>query len=1097
MRSIDPEARPRGRTWGRRRRHPLVCGGPTLRSLTPGRARRAALLAAGLLCLGGLTAATQSPSALPAGPTSTTGRYGSGTVLPDGRLLTPAGTLYDLGDYPLGAAVSPDGNLLVASDNGLGIGLSAGFNSYCGQGQNQPPNSAPKPCPYLARQLGAATAAAQFGDPNRPTYDQALSVVDLRSGVVHTVEAQPTVRDPIKAAQYDGTSASDNLTDKNYFYVGLAFSPRGDHLYASGGGNNAVYDFRVAGDVVQTPPKTLILPQPYFGNGTPVVGPLTPPFPVFGGGNAVTKGMAVSPDGATLLVAHEFNNTLDVIDTASSSLLTQVPLGFDPTPVAGASPYGVAVSPDGATAYVSLQGFNVVAVVGLAGSQSHLTALVPAGDHPTGIAVSPDGSQVYVADANDDTLDVLDVRNAYRGHPLTVQAIPGSQPASSPNAVTVSPDGQRIYVADAGDDSLAVLMNRDALAAAGGTAAAAPLTPPAYPNVPGAPNAARSGLPNTAAPASPPADQWVLAGMLPAGWYPSAVTTSGDGSTVFVVSAKGLGSRYPGTGRGGDVRSTYDDYDAENMPGLLQAIPAPSVAALRTGLLTVQQDILFATAADPGPEPGNPVPDVAHAGRSPITHVIEVVRENRTFDQVLGDVGVDQGRGPTQVDAQPGYALFGRDITANAHAFSGDPVPGHPDPAYATSDNFYSDGEASVQGHWWTTAANVTDYVEKWWRLNYSNRNRIYDPESTLSQPRNCTLFQSLMARGIEQRDYGELIGLTNVNVPTVPSGVTPPPVCAALPNAAIDPKAAQYELNLDADNRPQATEILADMGLNPDGSAANNGGSLRPFSYITLSGDHTGGLAFNETPRSRVAENDAALGMLISGLSRSSDWSSTAVFVMEDDSQDGLDHQDGHRNVLFVLSPYAKHSGTDGKPGYVGHRHYSQASVVKTIELILGAPFLSGYDQYASPLYDLFQDKPSAAQLSAPQNAADTAADLSPYTVQPLPSSFGVPESTACYGGGGPPCSPQDTQLAAGIDPAVRADLLRRSQRLDTSAIDRASPDLEVVAWQLAHPSLPVPAQLRRELDDRSSGRGVYGAEEAGGGVQDPGAAQPAGGGR
>src|SRR4029077_286432 len=213
------------------------------------------------------------------------------------------------------------------------------------------PNSAPKPCAYIPRQIGAPAAAAQFGDPTRPTYDESLSVVDLRSGRVRTVEAHPTVHDPIKAAQYDGTSAADNLNDKNYFYIGLAFSPKGDHLYASGGGKDAVYDFHVVDDGVQSPPVTLTLPQPYFGNGAPVVGPLTPSFPVFGSGDPFTKGTTLSPDGSVLLVAHEFNNTLDVIDTRTFSLLTQVPLSFDPTPLAGASPYGVGVSPDGATAY--------------------------------------------------------------------------------------------------------------------------------------------------------------------------------------------------------------------------------------------------------------------------------------------------------------------------------------------------------------------------------------------------------------------------------------------------------------------------------------------------------------------------------------------------------------------------------------------------------------------------------------------------------------------------------------------------------------------------------------------------------------------------
>lgn len=307
-------------------------------------------------------------------------------------------------------------------------------------------------------------------------------------------------------------------------------------------------------------------------------------------------------------------------------------------------------------------------------------------------------------------------------------------------------------------------------------------------------------------------------------------------------------------------------------------------------------------------------------------------------------------------------------------------------------------------------------------------------------------------------RNYGELIGLTSVDVPGSKLGFSGPKSvpnpCAALPAAAIDPNAAQNEATLDADDRSTASEFLSDIGLNPDGSSTGQPQNfLRNLSYITLAGDHTDSLSFKETPRSRIAENDAELGMIVQAISRSPYWSSTAILVMEDDSQDGLDHEDSHRNLLYVISPWAKHAGPDGKPGYIGHHHYSQASVLKTIELILGLPYLSAYDQNASALYDLFQDKDQPAQLQA--------TDLAPFTVQPLPAF--VPEMSTCYTQQPPPAG--CPAPAAGMTMAVAADLTARSQALDMSHIDAASPDLELILWQLSHPDQAVPSQLRQEM--------------------------------
>jgi len=769
--------------------------------------------------------------------------------------------------------------------------------------------------------------------------------------------------------------------------------------------------------------------------------------PSYGTGNAFTKGLAVTPDGRYVLVAHEFENTLDIVDTRTYAY-SQVTLS-PAIAAGGAYPYGVAVSPDGGTAYVTEQGLGAVAVITLVNGTGALARRIPVGDHPTGITISPDGSQVYVANADDDTLSIIATLTGTVARTLTLHAFDGEALGSAPNAVAVSPDGQRVYVALAGDDAVAVLGTQ-----AGFDAGAA------------APHPLASGA---RAAASPAAASFVVGGLIPTGWYPSAVATSPDGRQVYIVSAKGLGSRYPGTTLNpGVTKSAYAD--KLNMPGLLQTVPAPEGAALTDGLDTVQRDILSATNTDAARGAHNPIPvtpisptsplSLSAPVATPIKYVIEIVRENRTFDQELGDIGQHEGRdqpGTDTVDAEPAYTTFGRDVTPNAHALVGDPTPGNPDPAYATSDNFYSDGEASVQGHWWTAAAAVNDYVEKSWHQYYSDRNHVQDTVSPVSSPHNCTIFQSALLRQAATagqfsfRDYGELVGVANPSLGqpslgSLPASVADPRgLCTALPDANFS-LAASSQLTLTQDDRKTARGFLGDVGLNEDGTQTVSGtlglASLRDFSYIIMGEDHTYGLNGPNSPRAVLAQNDAGLGMVVRALSHSKYWPNTAIFVMEDDSQDGLDHRDGHRNQLYVVSPYAKHMGTDNKPGYIGHLHYSQASVLKTMELLLGLPYLSTYDQNATALYDLFQDKDGAPDHTL------TPGDLAPYTTQPAPSF--IDETAAQVKAG----------MGAAADPIVA-----ESKRLDLTGIDRAGPELEIIDWQLAHPDRPVPARL---LDER-----------------------------
>jgi hypothetical protein len=481
----------------------------------------------------------------------------------------------------------------------------------------------------------------------------------------------------------------------------------------------------------------------------------------------------------------------------------------------------------------------------------------------------------------------------------------------------------------------------------------------------------------------------------------------------------------------------------------------------------------------------NPIPDAAQAGQSPIKHVIYIVRENRTYDQVYGDLGKTRN----DVNADPAYQYLAS-ATPQGHA-----IVSH----FASSDNFFSDGEASVQGHWWTTSANVTDWIEKAWRLNYSGRNRGQDFLSPVAEPEHCSLFQSALSKQTESggsftlRNYGEFYGaitpdgngfpvsspcspflgpnsgtyngpLYSDSAPVSCAAANPPAGCAridgllSLGNFPIYsytdlnyPNAVNGDANLSVDDRLGASEFLRDVGLNPDGSPATggpaNGHGLASFSYMVLPEDHTSGLSATFTPRAEVAQNDAALGEIVSALSHSAYWSSTAVFVVEDDSQDGVDHVDGHRNVLLVASPYTKHVSANGLyGGYIGHHHYDQAGVIRTMELILGLHALSSYDQNARPLYDLFQNKDQASQL--------TATDLTPFTPVAAP--------------------PFIDERVADLPPTAQTQSLVQQSQAMPKGEDTQGPILEQIDWQ-ATTNRPVPAALLREVakSHRAAGDG------------------------
>jgi DNA-binding beta-propeller fold protein YncE len=966
------------------------------------------------------------------------------TLLPDGRYVRPAGIQYNLGDFALGLAIAPNGRCAASSDEGWGNG---------------------RPVPAVPNVNPAGT------EP-----DEGVTAVNLATGATQfvTVNSKPA---------------------RNFMGIGLAYSHDGTRLYATSGGTDAVYQYNVSRDCGLAYATTVALPSQ---------APPASTSSFTGASAAYDRGLAVSTDG-TVLVTTEYGRALNAVSVDGAGNLTtaKVAVAFGtptivphstnilnfinpPTPndLDPSYLYAVATATNPATghprAYITAEGTGQLITADSDGGNNWTRGpAATVGDHPTGLAVSPDGREVMVADANSDQVSIVGVNADGTLAPavnVTLHGAPGEATGSAPDAVAY--DGNsRAYVALAGDDAVAVL-DRGA-----------------------------SG--------------WHVDGYVPTGWYPTAVAVNPRDHGVLAVSAKGLGSRYLANDpsdpypvpfavtSGGSpsllpnsvfpqtpdpqVRLPGLNYnDKGNMPALLSrfwvAGPHQDGSGASHPDESLSRDSAFVAQAIEQSgvafrSPGNPVPDAAHAGESPIKHVLYIVRENRTYDQVYGDLGKTR----TDVNADPAYEYLAS-ATPQGHAIVSQ---------FASSDNFFSDSEASVQGHWWTTSANVTDWIEKAWRLNYSDRNRGQDFLAPVAEPERCSLFQSALAKQNQSggsftlRNYGEFYGAITPDgnglpvgsqcspflgpnsakytgpvytdsTPVSCTGANPPAGCGVI-NGLLSvgnfpiysytdlgyPNAINGDANLSVDDRLGAAEFLKDIGINSDGSPAAagpaNGHGLASFSYMVLPEDHTTGLSATFTPRAEVAQNDAALGQIISALSHSSYWSSTAVFVVEDDSQDGVDHVDGHRNVLLVASPYAKHVSATGEfGGYIGHQRYDQASVIRTMELVLGLPALSSYDQNARPLYDLFQNKDQASQL--------TSADLRPFNLAADP--------------------PFISERVADLPQTAATKALERRSLAMPKGQDTQGPILELIDW-LASTNRPVPPALKREVAKSVSGAG------------------------
>lgn len=673
-------------------------------------------------------------------------------------------------------------------------------------------------------------------------------------------------------------------------WLGLTFAPGGSGLlYVSGGSRACVYEFRLSDRGALEPRRTFTLVAAEQRQHTDFTGDV-----------------AVSSDGRRIYAAGLHRDSIWVIDAQSGTVEAEWKSAH--------RPYRLLLHPDGKSLYASGWGDGTLHRHETASGR--VVSQTPVGPSPMDMvwrepSVAPSGAakkkeaaqrRLFVALANTNSVAVLGESGDGSLRPLeriNVALSPVSPPGMTPSALALTPDGRRLYVVCSDANAVAVV------------------------DV----STARSQV----------------AGFIPTGWYPTAARAFADGS-LLVLNGRGERS-YPnpdGPNPGGAGSPLHRGIRTVQFVGSLQNGTMSQIGnfdapQLSTWTETVLRNSPFnpRKLENAGAPPGSVIPNTP-GGRSPIRHVIYIIKENRTYDQVLGDLGVGNG--------DPSLTLFGEDVTPNHHQLARE---------FVLLDNFYVNADVSADGHNWSSAAIAPAYVQRMWPNSYGGRRRHYDYEGgeRAAAPPSGYLWTNVLAAGLSMRNYG--YWCNNIS-PAPASG----PQIARVRDPALQPHTAMDFRGFDLDYRDvdRAKVFLAEL------AAFERRGELPRFSVVRIGNDHTSGTSRGKwAPKSQVADNDQALGTIVEAVSKSRFWPHTAIFVLEDDAQNGPDHVDSHRSPAFVLSPYTRGRGLDSSM-------YNTVSMLRTMELILGVKPMTMHDAGARPMFAAFRAQP----------------DLRPYTALP-----------------------------------------------------------------------------------------------------------------
>jgi YVTN family beta-propeller protein len=725
-------------------------------------------------------------------------------------------------------------------------------------------------------------------------------------------------------------------------WFGLVASSKQDCVWWSGGGSNRIFQYAVGDKSLTRQSFDPALKAQRAGGERAVL-------------HHFRSGLLV--DAAThRLYSLDINaGRLDAIDIESGKVTQSAPCG--------GRPYDIALAHNRALLFVSdWAGRTVLAV---RPDDLRVISRIAVGEHPNQIVLHPKDNRLFVTCASTNNVSVIDTLAGTVTETIYTPLFPKSPEGSTPDALALTPDGQTLFVANADNNCVALI----------------DISQPSRSQV---------------------------KGFIPTGWYPTAVAVTPDGKQLLVGVGKGLQTHANATARSLDANQKAQQevgalrvpfrYIGTTLSGALSIVPIPDEAQLAkytaqvyancpysdkllTGSITSEKTVIPTRVGDP----------------CPIRHVIYIIKENRTYDQIFGDI--KEGNG------DPGLVMFGEKVSPNHHKLARD---------FVLLDNLYCNGQVSRDGHPWSTMAYNTDYTSRDWHLTYSSRKGVDDDDdANLSKAPSGYLWDACARAGLNFRNYGEYG--RRVSQPDGKFRME-----GAVPGL-IGHMCASYGISKVPGQKQRDTSNV-DIFLDEFRDLERQG-KLPGLMVMSLGEDHTTGTRPGTfTPAACVACNDLALGRLVEAVSRSKSWRETAIFVIEDDAQNGPDHVDAHRTVGLVISPYVKRRAVDST-------QYSTVSMIRTIELILGLPPLSQYDAAARPMFGSFTDHPN----------------LSPYESVPAQVDVNAVNSSLAYGAS-------------------------RSMKMDFSEYDRVDDfELNEILWRsIKGVNAPLPAPVRRAIADR-----------------------------
>jgi len=646
-------------------------------------------------------------------------------------------------------------------------------------------------------------------------------------------------------------------------WFGLKFSADEKYLYASGGHDNWIIQYEIKNN------KLVVADRIVLGKPWPTkIGP---------------AGIEIDEQHQKMYVVTRENSSLYIIDLKSKQIEKQ--LGLD------AEGYDCKINYSAKELYVSCWGCDKVLILDM--EKNIWKAPISVGDNPNEMILSPDEKLLYVCNSNDNSVSIIDLKSKHVIETLDAALFPNSPSGSTTNSVALDFKSKRLYIANANNNCIAVF----------------DVTNPG---------------------------KSMAKGFIPVGWYPTSVRLIKG--KLWVANGKGftpkanpfgpspLRKREEVIHHGGITKQGSEvQYIGSLFTGTMSVIPVPSQTLLDQYSKAVYRNTPYSiskTEIADTKAPGYPIP-VKLGQASPIKYVFYIIKENRTYDQVLADI--KGGNGDTSL------LLFGKNITPNQHAIA---------ESFVLLDNFYVDAEVSADGHNWSMGAYANDYLEKTWPTSYGGRGGTYggEGEREIANNKNGFIWDNCKRHGLSYRTYGEFVSDDKPAIKSLINNYS-----ANFPG---------YDLAIRDTTRFNRWKNDFDSLLKQN--------KVPNFNTVRFGNDHTEGIRLGRpTPFAHVADNDLAVGMFIEHLSKSPIWNETAVFILEDDAQNGADHVDAHRSPAYVAGGFVKRN-------FVDHTPYTTSSILRTMELILGMSPMTQYDAAATPMWRCFDSSPKEFKFNA-----------------------------------------------------------------------------------------------------------------------------------